>query len=85
MNITITYGSRTPRKKPKVGDRRTTKKHGEQVRVFEQSQGCYVVSNGRPCYQWVPVSDAKEHMADHHWTAEERAKYDSHMQRRGAT
>jgi hypothetical protein len=73
MRIHISYSP--ARKKPMVGDRRTTKKHGEQIRVFERSQGCYVVSNGRPCYQWVPISEANQHMADHHWTKEERAKY----------
>jgi hypothetical protein len=73
MRIHFTTGP--ARKKPKVGDRRNTKKHGEQIRVFERSQGCYVVSNGRPCYQWVAISEANEHGAAHHWNAEERAKY----------
>ena len=73
MRIHISYGP--ARKKPHVGDRRVTKKHGEQIRVFQRSQGCFVFSNGRQCYEWVPISEAKKHMADHHWTKEEREKY----------
>jgi hypothetical protein len=75
MRIHISYGP--ARKKPKFGDRRTTKKHGEQIRVFVYSQGCMVVSSGRPCFQWVAISDAKEHGAAHHWTSEEKEKYAS--------
>lgn len=73
MKITIISGPQ--RKKPHVGDRRVTKKHGEQIRVFQRSQGCYVVSSGRPCYEWVPIAEANKHGAAHHWTNEERAKY----------
>lgn len=73
MRIHISYGP--ARKKPKQGDRRVTKKHGEQVRVFQRSQGCYVVNNGRPCYEWVAIAEAAHHFADHHWTKEEREKY----------
>ncbi|MDQ7982247.1 hypothetical protein QYH69_34040 [Paraburkholderia sp. SARCC-3016] len=87
MRIHISYGPTRP--KPRVGDRRVTKKHGEQIPVFQRSQGSYVVSNGRPCYEWVPISEAKAHGAAHHWTPEERAKYDNeyaagYMQQRGA-
>lgn len=87
MKITIITGRQ--RKKPKQGDRRVTKKHGEQIRVFLRSQGCYVVSNGRQLYEWVPISEARAYGAAHHWTAEERTKYDNeypagYMQQRGA-
>lgn len=87
MRIHISFGPK--RKKPQQGDRRVTKKHGEQIRVFQKSQGCYVVSNGRHCYEWVPIAEAAAYGAAHHWTDEERAKYQpeyaaGYMQQRGA-
>jgi hypothetical protein len=55
-SIRVTYGE--PRKKPKAGDRRTTKAHGVQIRVQSMARDWQgrpigrIVSNGRPCYDW---------------------------------
>ncbi|KVT92684.1 hypothetical protein WK60_13925 [Burkholderia ubonensis] len=71
------------RKKPRVGDRRTSKKHGEQIRVFSMARDMrgniigYDCTGGRQRYEWVPIADAAKHAAAHHWTAEERVKYGS--------
>ena len=48
--MTITTGPIKP--KPKEGD---IKQMGGKTYVRQQriSQGCYVVSNGRPCFEWV--------------------------------
>lgn len=40
------------RRKPKIGDRRTTKKHGVQIRVVETHNGMWVVSGSRHRYEW---------------------------------
>ncbi|MEM5325214.1 hypothetical protein VSR34_01200 [Paraburkholderia sp. JHI2823] len=93
MRIHISYGPTRP--KPRVGDRRVTKKHGEQIRVFSMVRDFrgrvlgYDCTGGRQRYEWVPIADARKHGAAHHWTDEERAKYDNenpagYMQQRGA-
>jgi hypothetical protein len=92
MKITIIYGP--SRRKPKVGDRKIIR-GVEHIRVFS-----YVTNwrgdrigldctGGKQRYEWVPVSEARAHGAGHHWTKEERAKYDDkhspgYMQGRGA-
>ncbi|WP_157130314.1 hypothetical protein [Burkholderia pseudomallei] len=87
--------SSSSRRKPKVGDRRFTKKHGEQIRVFKMATDMrgnvigYDCTGGRQRYEWVSIADARKHNAWHHWTDEERAKYDNeygcgYMQQRGA-
>jgi len=49
------------RKPPALGDRRTTKKHGEQIRIFEPCRaGMLVNSRGKPFYCWVDVADLPE-------------------------
>lgn len=93
MRIHISYGP--TRKKPRQGDRRVTKKHGEQIRVFKMvrdMQGRVIghdCTGGRQRFEWVPIAEARAHGAWHHWTDEERAKYDTeysagYMQQRGA-
>ena len=93
MRIHISSGP--ARKKQRQGDRRVTKKHGEQIRVCVMARDSrgnvigYDCTGGRQNYQWVPIADARKHGAAHHWTAEERAKYDTeyppgYMQQRGA-
>ncbi|MFM0432299.1 hypothetical protein PQQ75_25035 [Paraburkholderia aspalathi] len=86
MRITITSGPSRP--KLKQGDRKIIRGI-EHIRVFRMSQGCVVVSSGRYCYDWVPVSEAKAYGAAYCWTDEEKAKYDNeyplgYMQGRGA-
>jgi hypothetical protein len=77
MRIHISFGP--TRKKPRVGDRRTTKKHGEQIRVFRMARDTrgnvigYDCTGGSQKYDWVPLHDAAKHGAAHHLTAEERA------------
>ncbi|MBR8344671.1 hypothetical protein KDX40_13080 [Burkholderia ambifaria] len=79
MMIHVRYG--TARNKPRVGDRRVTKKHGEQIRVFSMVRDIrgnvigYDCTGGRQRYEWVPVADAAKHAAAHHWTDEERRKF----------
>jgi len=47
------------RPKPKAGDRRTTKKHGEQVRVHETHNGMWVRNGSRYCFVWVSLDDPR--------------------------
>lgn len=47
------YAYSTPqRPKPKAGDRRTTKKHGTQIRVHERHNGMVVMTGGHRNYRW---------------------------------
>lgn len=48
----IRFSSGPVRRAPKIGDRRTTKKHGLQIRVPEVHSGRWVRANGRQCYVW---------------------------------
>lgn len=50
--IRIHFRSGPTRRKPKVGDRRTTKKHGLQIRVVETHNGMWVRSGSRYVYEW---------------------------------
>lgn len=49
MKITI---QAPQRRRPQIGDRRTTKKHGLQVRVVETHGGMWVKSGSRYRYDW---------------------------------
>lgn len=51
--MVISY--RPKRKKPQAGDRKTVK-GVEYVRQQARRAGCYLVRDGRPVYEWVPVS-----------------------------
>ena len=75
-SMRVTYSA--PRKQPKVGDRRTTKTHGVQVRVQRMARDWQgkpigrIVSNGRPCFDWRTPRELDPW--DHYLlTAEERA------------
>ena len=57
--IRMTFSTSSPRKKPTAGDRRTTKKHGDQVRVHLRHSGMMVVSGSRYVYEWVSASDPR--------------------------
>lgn len=59
--IRMTYSTAKPRKQPKAGDRRTTKKHGEQVRVHVMHNGCLVMGGGHRYYryEWVSLADPR--------------------------
>lgn len=76
MRIHIIYGP--ARKKPRVGDRRTTKKHGEQIRVCRMARDMrgnvigYDCTGGRQLYDWVSLAAAVAHGAGHCLTKEER-------------
>ncbi len=59
VGIRMTFSTTTQRKKPRAGDRRATKKHGEQVRIFMKHDGMYVVRNGRNLYEWVSITDPR--------------------------
>lgn len=53
------YTATKVRPKPRAGDRRTTKLHGLQIRVYVRARDIFgnpiglVVSRGRPVFQWV--------------------------------
>lgn len=79
MKIVITTGPERP--KPKAGDRRTTKRHGLQIRVQCMGRDVTgknaigrIVRNGRPMFDWrKPIElDPWDH---HHLTPEERATH----------
>jgi len=53
MRITII--SNRPR--PRIGDRRYTKRRGLQVRIAETSQGMWVLRNGRQSYEWATLAE----------------------------
>lgn len=76
-SMRVIYGE--PRKKPKAGDRRTTKTHGVQIRVQSMARDWQgrpigrIVSNGRPCFDWRVPCDLEPW--DHHLlTAQEWAE-----------
>lgn len=77
--IHIQYSSSPARKKPRAGDRRTTKKHGLQIRVqtiIKPSPGLpggWLYSNGRPVYEWAKPEDLLGGFWDYLLTPEERA------------
>jgi hypothetical protein len=73
-----------PKPKPKAGDRRTTKKHGLQIRVQCMARDWQgkpigrIVNNGRPMFDWRKPAelDPWDH---HHLTREELAALPSHQ------
>lgn len=70
-SIRITFGP-SRRRKPKAGDRRTTKAHGLQIRVWLRAPcGAMRVSNGRPCFDWVKPADLAPEDR-HYLTTDER-------------
>lgn len=75
MRITV-LGPQRP--KPKAGDRRTTKRHGLQIRVHDMAtdgRGSAIgrlYNNGRPMFSWVAPADL-ETWDRYHLTATERA------------
>jgi hypothetical protein len=73
----IRMSSAPARPKPKTGDRRTTKKHGLQIRIpmicdFGPGRGAHVYSGGRPCFEWAKPHELPARFR-HYLTAEERA------------
>ena len=57
----ITISTAPSRRKPQIGDRRTTKKHGEQIRLpvmVHNHKGepvGYDCTGGRQNYEWVSI------------------------------
>lgn len=63
--ISVRYFTTPSRPQPRLGDLRTTKKHGEQVRIPEVVQmgphrGAWVVRGNRQCYEWVSYDEARK-------------------------
>lgn len=58
----VRYWTSKPRKKPKAGDRRVTKKHGLQIRVHQRSNGCLVMGGGHRyyLYEWCKPEDLSD-------------------------
>lgn len=80
------------RAKPRVGDRRTTKKYGLQIRVWRVSsvfEGALLLRGGRPVFEWREpqyLSPGDRHLLtheemEHHFPSERLGGY---MQQRGA-
>ncbi|MBC7602755.1 MAG: hypothetical protein H7255_08870 [Ramlibacter sp.] len=57
--IRMTFSTAKPRRLPIAGDRRTTKRHGEQVRVHSTHNGMWIVSGSRYVYDWVSINDPR--------------------------
>lgn len=77
-SMRITYATGDVGSKPKAGDRRTTKKHGVQIRVQRMARDWQgkpigrIVSGRRPCFDWRTPRELDPW--DHYLlTAEERA------------
>ena len=49
----VTISSGATRRKPRVGDRKFTKKHGWMIRQRQTYNGMSCVRDGRPLYEWV--------------------------------
>ena len=68
IQIRAYYGPE-PRPRPKPGDRRTTKKHGDQIRlpvlVYNRRGEAigYNCTGGRQNYEWVSVNAVPERFA----------------------
>lgn len=60
----MTFSSSVPKRTPKAGDERTTKKHGLQVRQQVQHRGMSVVSNGKPVWEWVEFNGDRDRLKD---------------------
>ena len=60
----MSFSSSLPKRTPKAGDERTTKKHGLQVRQQTQHRGMSVVSNGKPVWDWVDFNGDRDRMKD---------------------
>ena len=54
MKITILAPQR---RRPRIGDRRNTKKHGLQIRVVETHNGMLVCNGSRYRYEWSKPSE----------------------------
>lgn len=52
-NCRVTISSCLTRRKPRVGDRKLTKKHGWMIRRRQTYNGMGCSRNGRPVYEWV--------------------------------
>ena len=60
-SMTITYRSGPARKKPKAGDEKFVKKTGKTMIRQQQRHGAaYVVSNGRPVWEWVEKGSERD-------------------------
>ena len=93
MKVTISYS--TPHAKPRPGDRRTTKKHGLQIRTWDRATGMdgkptgYIVSYNRPRFSWTSPQDLMT-WDRHYLTQEEMDRFfppereAGYMQMRGA-
>ncbi|SAL01636.1 hypothetical protein AWB80_08172 [Caballeronia pedi] len=85
MRIHISFGP--TRKKPRVGDRRTTKKHGTQVRVMKMARDGrgniigHDCTGGRQLYEWVSLEDAAKQGNSYLLTREERDAIESNQMR----
>lgn len=77
--IRVTISATPTRPRPKQGDRRTTKRHGLQVRVWARARDPMtrqpigmLVRGSRPVFEWVAPADL-EPWDQHLLTKEERA------------
>lgn len=61
MKVTLV----SSRRRPRIGDRRHTKRHGLQIRVAETSAGMWVLRNGRQAYEWKTLRELAGTAFDH--------------------
>lgn len=61
------------RRKPQIGDRRNTKKHGLQIRVIETCSSMWVRSGSRYRYEWQTPAQLLSTRWEHLITPAERA------------
>ena len=69
MKITLQFKRR---KQPKIGDRRTTKKHGLQIRVVATSEGMWIKSGSRYRHEWRKPDDLVGSQFEHLLTQADR-------------
>lgn len=55
----------SPRRQPKAGDLRETKKHGKQVRIHQTSNGMRCISGSRYLFDWVSYDEARDRGLGH--------------------
>lgn len=59
-NCRVTISSGAPRRKPRQGDRKHTKKHGWLIRRQQTYQGMSCVRGNRPVWEWVREDSLEE-------------------------
>ncbi len=68
ISVTLSNRSTKPRRQPREGDRKYTKRRGWLIRLQQRSNGYCCVRNGRPLWEWVPESEIEPTLLNSlHW------------------